>query len=243
MSEVIAVCGKGGTGKTTLSALFARLLLERKTLRALIIDADPTGGLSMALSFPVKTTVNELRLEVVDIAKSRKSDARNLAAAIDYRLLESLTEHHNLAFLSVGRPEEAGCYCQVNTFLRHSIEYLAEKFDLTIIDAEAGIEQVNRRVIANIDRLFLVSDLSQKGLRVAETVHRVASASSRFRQAGLILNRVRSEEEFNRIRTDTALPIRGWIPEDETIRRFDASGESYFNLPECPPLCSARRLL
>lgn len=243
MSEVIAVCGKGGVGKTTLSALFTRLILEHKQIRALVIDADPTGGLSLALDLPVKTTVNDLRKEVVAAAKAKKSDARNLAAAIDYRLMESLTEHKNIAFLAVGRPEEEGCYCQVNTFLRRSIEFLSEKFDLTLIDAEAGVEQVNRRVMAHVDRLLLVSDLSQKGLRVAETVHRVAGQSAGFRQSGLVLNRVRSEEELSRAAASTALPLLGWLPEDETVYRFDTTGQSFLELPTCPSLQAARPLL
>lgn len=241
MSEVIAVCGKGGVGKTTLSALFTRLILEHKEIRALVIDADSTGGLSLALDLPIKTTVNDLRKEVVTAAKSGKSDARNLAAAVDYRLMESLTEHRNIAFLAVGRPEEEGCYCQVNTFLRRSIEFLSEKFDLTLIDAEAGVEQVNRRVISCVDRLLLVSDLSVKGLRVAETVHRVASESAHFRQSGLVLNRVRSEEELSR--AGTTLPLLGWLPEDDTVYRFDTTGQSFLNFPECPTLQAARPLL
>ncbi len=243
MSITIAICGKGGVGKTTLAALFTRLILEEKKARALVIDADPTGGLSLALSLPIKRTINDLRKEIVTDAKNKTIDPNSLAAAVDYRLLESLTEHRNLAFLAVGRPEEEGCYCQVNSLLRSSLEYLSEKFDLTIIDAEAGVEQVNRRVLANIDKLLLVSDLSQKGLRVAEMIQRVAAASDNFKESSLIINRVSSEEGLKKFLAGSNLPLSGFLPEDKTIGIFDSSGRSFLDLPDCPPLNAARKML
>ncbi len=243
MSITIAICGKGGVGKTTLAALFARLIPDEKKVRALVIDADPTGGLSLALSLLVKRTINDLRKEIVADTKNKANDPVSIAAAVDYRLLESLTEHRNIAFLAVGRPEEEGCYCQVNSLLRSAIEYLSGKFDLTIIDAEAGVEQVNRRVLASIDQLLLVSDLSQKGLRVAEMIQRVAAASDNFKESSLILNRVSSEESLKKFLDGSNLPLAGFLPEDKTISSFDSSGRSFLDLPDCPPLNAARKML
>ena len=242
MNNSIVFCGKGGVGKTTLAALLTRLIIEKKELKALVIDADPTGGLSLALSLPIKKTINDLRKEVVAAAKEKRIDTSSLAASVDYRLLESLTEYENIAFLAVGRPEEEGCYCQVNTFLRSSIEYLSDKFDLVIIDAEAGVEQVNRRVVSSVNRLFLVTDLSQRGLRVAETVHQVASTSGKYNEIGLIINRVSSEDALKIILQDIKLPLVGHLPEDGTISSFDAAGKTFLELPACPSLRAASRL-
>ena len=238
---VVAVCGKGGVGKTSLSAMLSRLVLEDGSLRGLAVDADPAGGLRLALDLPVKRTINDLRKAVIAAVRERSTDSLNMAASIDYQLLEALTEHRNLAFLAVGRPEEEGCYCQVNTFLREAIESLAGRFDLTVIDAEAGVEQVNRRVIREVDALLLVSDPTAKGVRVAEAVKRVADEAMRYGQAGLIVNRARGAEEAARLAEGTSLPLLGWLPEDEAIRAYDAEGRSLLDLPPQSPALSALR--
>jgi CO dehydrogenase maturation factor len=237
MGAVISVCGKGGVGKTTLTALLARLL-SADGPRTLVIDADPAGGLAMALGITPKQTLDDLRRELIATASSGGQDAADLLAAADYRLLEALEERHNLAFLAVGRPEEEGCYCKLNTLLRAAIEALADRFDLTLIDAEAGIEQVNRRVMRAVTHLLLVSDLSQKGLRVAEAIRDVTGGSGR--EVGLVLNRVEAGKVAERLRQSTTLPVVATLPEDPTIRQLDAEARSFLELSESPALEAAR---
>lgn len=234
MKGIIAICGKGGVGKTTISSLLCRLVMEQQDIRGLAIDADPAAGLSLALSLPVKRTVNDLRKAVVAAAKKTSSDSLNIATSIDFQLLDALTETQNLAFLAIGRPEEAGCYCKVNSFLRESIEALSGHFDVTIIDGEAGVEQVNRRVMGKVDLLLLVSDLTLKGIKVAETIKEVAEESMIYQRVGLILNRARSAREVSQITHSTELPLLGWLPEDESVRLFDAQGRSLLELSESP---------
>lgn len=244
MKGIVAICGKGGVGKTSLSAMLSRLVLEEGAVRGLAVDADPAGGLCLALDLPVKRTVNDLRKAVIAATRERSTDSLNMAASIDYQLLEALTEHRNLAFLAVGRPEEEGCYCQVNTFLREAIESLSGHFDFTVIDAEAGVEQVNRRVMREVDALLLVSDPTAKGVKVAEAIKQVADEAMRYGRAGLIINRVREAAEAHRLAERTSLPLLGWLPEDETIRSFDAEGRSLLELPSgTPALAAVRNLL
>ena len=245
MKGIIAVCGKGGVGKTTISALLCRLVLEKEGIRGLAIDADPGGGLSQTLALPVKKSVNDLRGQIITSAGDEKGNRATLAASIDYQLWESLTEYRNLAFLSVGRPEEEGCYCQVNSLLREAIHLLAEQFDVVIIDAEAGIEQVNRRVIDYIDQLILVSDLSVKGVRVAESIREVAVRNLKINQVQLLLNRVnRSREGKNveKIAGLSDLPVLGWLPEDETVFDFDFNEHSFLQFPDTPVMQTIRSL-
>jgi CO dehydrogenase maturation factor len=154
--------------------------------------------------------------------------------------MEIIMETGNLGFLSVGRPEEEGCYCQLNTLLREAIETLSSHFDLTLIDAEAGVEQVNRRVMRSVSHLLLVSDTALKGVRVAETIRNVADEAVKYTKLGLLINRARDEEDFHSLAAKTDLPVLGWIPEDDTVREFDIDARSFLEIPACPALDAVR---
>jgi len=242
-STVVAVCGKGGVGKTTLAALLARLLREDGKRRVLVVDADPAVGLGMALRIFPPRTVNDVRKEIISAVREHAADQVDLAASVDYKMMEILEEQGNLAFLSVGRPEEEGCYCQLNTLLREAIESLSSHFDLTLIDAEAGVEQVNRRVMRSVSHLLLVSDVTAKGLRVAESIREVAEEAVDYRRLGLVVNRVRDPAEARRVAESTSLPLLGFLPEDETVREMDASAGNFLEIPSCPALEAARECL
>ncbi len=235
MPQVIATLGKGGVGKTTISAMLVRAFAETRDIKVLAIDADPAGGLGLALDLPVPKTVNDVRVEIIDSIKDgREGNKTELAIALDYRMMEALAERDNIAFLSVGRPEEEGCYCQLNTLLREAIEVLSRGFDITIVDAEAGIEQVNRRVMRAVDTLLLVSDTSLKGMKVAASIEEAAREAASSSEAFFLLNRVRPEENPENLAAHWGRQLCGWLPEDETVHAFDRQGRSFLDLPDCP---------
>jgi len=230
---ILAVCGKGGVGKTTVSAIGAKALAA-SGVKALIVDADPAAGLAMALGIEPKRTLNDVRKAIIEEVKAGRRDARHLAVSVDYLVAEALTERDNLAFLSIGRPEDVGCYCKVNVILKDAIEMLGGMFGATLIDAEAGIEQVNRKVMGAVDYVLLVSDTSAKAVRVAETIRDVSGRMIPDAGAGLLVNRVREPAEADRVESNTSLEVIGRVPEDDTVREFDAGQKSFFDLPECP---------
>ncbi len=233
MNMLLAVCGKGGVGKTTVSAIGARAL-SRLPGRSLVIDADPSGGLALALGIEPPRTLNDVRKEIIGEIKARARDEKDLAVSIDYLVSEALAERGNLAFLAIGRPEDVGCYCKVNVILKDAIRGLGGLFDRVLIDAEAGIEQVNRKVMGSVDFLLLVSDTSAKAVKVAETIKEVARTMVAGEGSGLLVNRVRDVSEAERVRASTALGVLGSVPEDDTVREYDAGLLPFFELPDCP---------
>ncbi len=234
-TKIIAVCGKGGVGKTSFSALLVKQLAKKKDKKILAIDADPAVGLAMALGMPVRTTVDDIRRGVIgQIQKGIAQSGKDLSAQLDYEVFDALEQHDGIALLAIGRPEDEGCFCKVNNLLKDIILDLAEKFDIIVIDGEAGVEQINRRVMKKVDHLVLVSDTSAKAINVTNTIAHVAADNRAvdFSNMGLILNRVREESEVEDIKTRTKLPIYGWISEDDLIRDFDFRAQPLTTVPE-----------
>jgi CO dehydrogenase maturation factor len=233
-STVIAVCGKGGVGKTSISASMARVLAADPDKKVLAIDADPAVGLAVALGIHPERTVDDIRCDLIErVKKGRGGDRNGIVKQLDYEVFEALQETGNLAFLAIGRPEMEGCYCQVNEFLKEIILSVSSGFDYVVIDGEAGIEQINRRVMEHVSHLAFVSDASAKGMQVARTILDVARAAVDFRRCGLIVNRLRGEEELKKISVPEGLELLGWIPEDDAVRETDIAGGSLLEMPDC----------
>lgn len=233
--RTIAICGKGGVGKTTTAALMVGAIVDRGNRKILAIDADPAIGLSYALGVNVVKTVDDIRNDLIEkIREEQVNDKVDTLHMLDYEIFDALVEHKGFSLLAIGRPEGEGCYCQVNHLLRDIIESLSGNFNVIIIDGEAGIEQINRRVMKNVDHLILVSDTSAKGLNVAKTIKKVAhnNRAVNYKSTGLLLNRIRDKEEVDMIMTHVDLDLLGWIPEDQLVREYDFEGKSYLDFPK-----------
>lgn len=242
-TKIIAVCGKGGVGKTSISALIIKVLLEQKNARILAIDADPAVGFSAALGVQVGKTVDDIRNELIAATKGGlKEDKLSILARLDYNVFEAMVEKDGFAFLAIGRPETDGCYCKVNSYLKEIIEGLSAQFDYVVIDGEAGIEQVNRRVMEKVTHLLLVSDASFKGTNVIKTISKVADKVVKHDRAGVLLNRLKNEDELTMVDLD-GQELLGFLVEDDMVRSFDIEGKPLLKLPEGPSVEAVRKML
>lgn len=242
-TRIVAVCGKGGAGKTCISAAITKILLEGGANRILAIDADPAVGLASALRLRVHKTVDDIRNDLIEqLQKGRSGSREEIVSLMDYEVCDALEERDNLAFLAIGRPENEGCYCQVNELLKDIIGSVAESFDYVIIDGEAGIEQVNRRVMEKVSHLILVSDPSVKGIEVAQAIKEVSERTMEHERIGFIMNRIRYEDEERPV-IPQGFTILGSVPEDDAIRRSDIEGRSLLELSDCPALTAIRGCL
>ena len=243
-AAMIAVCGKGGVGKTSISAAMVKILARDKNKKVLAIDADPAIGLAAALGMATEKTVDDIRNSLIQRLEQEEVDDREeIVSRLDYEIFEALVENKNLAFLAIGRPEKEGCYCQVNHLLKDIIASVAGHFDYVVIDGEAGIEQVNRRVMEKVSHLVLVADPSAKALQVAQTIQQVARHAVDCKKSGLIINRYRSIKEKDTISIPQDLPFLGWVPEDDVIRICDIQGRSILDLTGCDALDAVEKCL
>ncbi len=231
-TKILAVAGKGGVGKTSIAATIVRILVEAyPDKKVLAIDADPAVGLSTALGIEVETTIDDIRRAVVAAAEEGdKKSAIELLGEARYRIFDALVETDGFSFIAIGRPEAAGCYCKINTYLKEVISILSENFDYVVIDGEAGIEQINRRVMEKVTHLLLITDASRKGTQVVQTIRRVADELVMYEKLGLIANRLPSLETGKLLEMGD-LPVLACIPADGTLAEFDLKGENVFYLP------------
>lgn len=232
-AKIITVAGKGGVGKTSICASIVKLLVERyPDKRILAIDADPAVGLSVALGVDVKLTLDDIRMSIVDsVENGDTKEALELLSEARFRMFDALVEMPGFAFLAIGRPESSGCYCKVNSYLKEVIGILANSFDYVVIDGEAGIEQIQRRVMEKVTHLLLITDQSKKGQQVIETIKGVADELISYEKIGFIVNRVTNPELVDLINVP-GIEMLATIPADNVFAANDIRGKSVLDLPE-----------
>ena len=233
----IAVTGKGGTGKTVVSTLLIRLLAERFPGRVLAIDADSAMSLCYTTGLKVDKTVSVLRSELGGMREARDK----LSDGPTKDLMRSILAHgKGFDLLTMGRPEEPGCFCACNELLRFGIDTLMGDYDYVVVDGEAGPEQLNRRVMKSVDCLLVMADMSARSLQTAAGIISVANAGENnidVKTTGLVLNRVRDDQPKEELLKKVGLEVFGELPEDAMVNKFDREDRTLFDLPmdsACP---------
>lgn len=232
---ILAVCGKGGVGKTAVSALLARAVLDHGATPLLLIDADPVTGLTQALGERAWRTLAEVRAHLIASARDSDDTAREqLARELDYLVLEALQERDGYALLAMGRTAEKGCFCPVNTLLRHAIDALAEPFAAVLIDAEAGVEQISREVTQGVTQVVVVTDGSRRSVHTLEVIVGMIGAG----RVAVVENRGPAGRGGS---VPEGVRRAGAVPEDAALGELDRQGRSLWELPTDNPARVAAR--
>lgn len=237
MTITIAVAGKGGVGKTTISGMIIKHLIDTQPGAVLAIDADPSSNLNMVLGLDLEWTVGDIREDI--LGQVKKSLATSGAAMgtlpggvtkrefLDYQIRSSLAEGDRFDLIAMGRSEGPGCYCAVNHNLRDVIDSISKNYRYVVIDNEAGMEHLSRRTTRDVDHLIIVSDPTMRGIVAAE---RIASFRDQIDvnidNAYLVINRAMDgiPEAMEKYVAEINLPILGIIPNDDVITELDYSG-------------------
>jgi CO dehydrogenase maturation factor len=169
---IIALAGKGGVGKSSISSQLI-LQLSKKGL-VLAVDADPNTNLPDKLGLPVESTIGEVRNRIVkDPDTVPHGMSKHEYVAMEMR--KAMHEHDNIDLLVMGRPEGEGCYCFMNNVLKDCFEKMIKGHKFTVVDNEAGMEHLSRKILPRADVLLLVSDPTRIGIRTAARLSSVAS--------------------------------------------------------------------
>jgi CO dehydrogenase maturation factor len=233
---IIALAGKGGVGKTSLAAVMVKSLVQHfPGKKILAIDADPAVGLAVALGIEVKKTVDDVRLEAVKATGDGRTAVVEVLGNADYSIQDAIVEGPGFSFIAIGRPEAAGCYCRINDYLKEVISAIAGYYDYVVIDGEAGVEQINRRVMEKVTHLVLVSDQSLKGRQVVATIKQVADELVMYEKIGVIANRLSPAAMASQLDFGT-IPLLAKIPLDDDLANYDLTGQNVFYLPEKAPI-------
>ncbi len=230
----IAVAGKGGVGKTTFAALLVKYICEHKLGVVLAIDADPSSNLNQALGLPLEATVGDVREEMLATVKGNMGGGIAKQDYLDLRINEALVEGQGMDLLAMGRPEGPGCYCAANNMLRACVDRLSHSYDFVMIDNEAGLEHLSRRTTQNVDLLFVVSDLSLRGLSAAaRVVELTKELKTKVGRIYLVLNRGDGDlpPAVQAAAEKVGVPLAGVMPEDRLVAEYDAEGRPLVELP------------
>lgn len=233
MGHVIAVAGKGGTGKTTTCGLMIDYLCNQGKGPVLAVDADANANLNEVLGVEIQRTLGSIREEIATAELQVKSPIPAGMTKADYANWkfsnEAIVEEDDYDLLVMGRGQGTGCYCFVNDLLRAQIMKQAQNYRYVVVDNEAGLEHISRGTLPHMDTLLLVSDCSRRGIQAVGRVARmVEEMKLNPKTVKLIVNRAPGgvlndgvKEEIEKQNLD----LIGVIPQDETIYEYDCDGK------------------
>jgi CO dehydrogenase maturation factor len=245
LSRRLAIAGKGGSGKTTLAALLISYLIDKHPGRPILaVDADPNANLNEALGLEVTSTIGTILEDTKKPGAVPTGMTKDLF--VEYRLSMALVETSNFDLVTMGNPQGPGCYCYPNDLLKRYLERLSSNYEYLVIDNEAGLEHLSRRLLPQVDLLLVTSDATARGIRSAARVKQIVdSVKIEAEQIGLVVSRSRDGEvgQLNAEIERSGLTLLGEIPYDPRVAEFDLQGRPLLNLPpESESVRASRKL-
>ena len=237
MGKVIAMAGKGGTGKTTLSALVIRYLQKKGLKPILAVDADPSSNLVDALGLKVNKSLGTAREDFFE-TKGNLPPGMTKETYLEMRLHEILVESSGLDLLVMGRPEGPGCYCYANNILRRHLDLLIKNYPFVVMDNEAGMEHLSRRTTQGVDYLLFLSDYSLKGIRTVGKIRGlIDELKLSVKEKHLVVDRAPNglDPVFSQEIETLGLNLLGTIPEDAIVAEYEMKGRPLLDLPDDSP--------
>ncbi|MCG3181911.1 MAG: hypothetical protein BIFFINMI_04351 [Phycisphaerae bacterium] len=240
MTYTIAITGKGGVGKTTVAGLIVSRLIARGCAPVLAVDADPNTNLDRVLGVSVGTTIGGVREEARQIAGKGLAAGVSKQQLLELKIAESLVEADSFDLIAMGRPEGPGCYCYANNVLQQALARMSESYPYVVIDNEAGLENLSRRIVQKVQLMVMVTDPSARGLATIGRLYDLAREMQvQFDRLAIVVNRLRRDElpeGAAALREHTVADFVVGLPDDATLAELDERGCDLAALPPDHPV-------
>jgi CO dehydrogenase maturation factor len=234
----IAISGKGGVGKTSLTALLAQTYADRGR-EILAVDSDPSPSLASALAFPDELLAKLRPISEMEALIEERTGAKPGAAAGFFTInprVDDLPDrfsavHGGVRLLEMGSVEAggSGCICPESAMLKTLFTHLLfRKDDVLLMDMYAGVEHLGRATVAFVDAMLVVVEPTRRSLTTAKQIKKLAEDIG-LKRIWLVGNRIRNQEDVKFLEQEAGdLPLLGYLPDDPGVIEADRQGASVY---------------
>lgn len=235
----LAISGKGGVGKTTLTALLAQVYADAGR-DVLAVDADPAPCLAGALGFPAEKQADLHPIAEMDALIEERTGAKpgtiggffTLNPRVDDIPDRFSVTHRKVRLLEMGSVDlgGSGCICPESAMLKTLFTHLLfRKDDVLLLDMYAGVEHLGRATVDFVDAMLIVVEPTRRSLGTAAQIKKLAE-DIKLTNLYLVGNKVRDDEEAAFLSENTpSIPVLGYLPADLAVQEADRLGIAVYD--------------
>lgn len=224
----IAVSGKGGVGKTTITALLTHSFVK-DGLKVIAIDADPDANLAHTLGFPEDVKITPL-VELKDLIKERVG-AEPGKATVYFKMNPKVDDipdkfsvkKDNIKLMAMGtiRRGGSGCACPENVMVKQLLSHLLiQRDEVVILDMEAGIEHLGRGTSKFVDQLLVVLESTNSSIQTFNRIKKLA-ADLGVKRIIPVANKIKNNDDIERIKDGIDIDIWCIIPQTDSLADYN----------------------
>ncbi len=224
----VVISGKGGVGKTTISAFLARVLSSKRDV--FLIDSDPSMNLNLLLGIKRPKPISELK-ELIRERTVFQNGIYIMNPYVDDIIEEYSVSINNIRLMVLGTIDKAyaGCICPETAFLRALLRRLMFKNHFLILDTEAGLEFIGRGLAENFDAMLIITEPSLKSIETSRRIYEL-SKELNIKKIYYVANKIKEEYELEFIEKNIGTKMFHVLHYDEKLKEIDIKGKTVFEI-------------